>query len=653
MKKADATTQLEEMLRIWFHGQIPFTFYFGRESSRELLRCWHLELVDQRQTNGREHQVWTWREPGPGLQVDWHLSLCAELGAAEWKLNFSNRSPQVSPVLRDVLALHFSLDAPISNESPISLETRYELTRTAGPLSDPNDYTVTVERVDIQHDRVLSAGGGSSANRDFPFFLLRTGVGHVVIAVGWSGQWRARVACPDNRRLVLEAGMEKLHTVLEPDERIPSPTIAFVRGDHSAQATNRMRQYLYRYVCPRRNGQPPLPIQFCNTCYVHDDPGWLNACNERNQLELIKLHAELGSEAVVTDAGWFPGGWPMGVGNWKVRHDAYPRGLTPLASEAQAHGMRYGVWFEPERVAAGTIVHREHPEWLLATPSDDSPNYLLNFGIPAARHYALQFVGALLDIPGLNFYRHDFNINPLDYWRRHDAPDRQGITEIRYIEGLYAFWDEIARRWPEAWRENCAGGGRRFDLETLRRFHFQQISDYHFDHCANQRRIAALSTYIPNQAVVVPIKDCNPYGFLSALPSSLLTAWATEQADFDRSRAARLLAWYRSIRHLFAADYFALPAPNTSPPIRVSQFHDPRSHEGLLLVFGPPESPADIPCQLDIPLVQSDRQYWLRSFSDPTPRSVEGTTLAKQCTIILRRECPAEMVHYLPLRDRQ
>ena len=37
----------------------------------------------------------------------------------------------------------------------------------------------------------------------------------------------------------------------------------------------------------------------------------------------------------------------------------------------------------------------------------------------------------------------------------------QGITEIRYIEGLYAFWDYLRAQHPGLLVDNSASGGRR------------------------------------------------------------------------------------------------------------------------------------------------------------------------------------------------
>ena len=60
-------------------------------------------------------------------------------------------------------------------------------------------------------------------------------------------------------------------------------------------------------------------------------------------------------------------------------------------------------------------------------------------------------------------------MDPLEYWHAADALDRQGITEVRHVEGYLAYWDELRRRHPDLLIDSCASGGRRNDLETMRR----------------------------------------------------------------------------------------------------------------------------------------------------------------------------------------
>lgn len=63
---------------------------------------------------------------------------------------------------------------------------------------------------------------------------------------------------------------------------------------------------------------------------------------------------------------------------------------------------------------------------------------LLNLGNSQARQFVTDFISKKIDEFGLGCYRRDFNMDPLGYWQAADAPDRQGMAEIRHIEGLYA-----------------------------------------------------------------------------------------------------------------------------------------------------------------------------------------------------------------------
>ena len=37
-------------------------------------------------------------------------------------------------------------------------------------------------------------------------------------------------------------------------------------------------------------------------------------------------------------------------------------------------------------------------------------------------------------------------IHPFRFWLLKATPQRQGMTEIRHVEGLYAMWDELLKR---------------------------------------------------------------------------------------------------------------------------------------------------------------------------------------------------------------
>ena len=169
------------------------------------------------------------------------------------------------------------------------------------------------------------------------------------------------------------------------------------------------------------------------------------------------------------------------------------QGLRPISDAAHKAGMKFLLWIEPERAKYGTPVTLEHPEWFLRkTKEEPKPNddLLLNLGNPEAWQWVVETVSSLIDENGIDCYREDFNIDPAPFWRNADEADRQGMAEMRFVEGLYAFWDELRRRHPGLLIDNCASGGRRLDLETIGRSVALWRTDYNCFPLHESRRLA-------------------------------------------------------------------------------------------------------------------------------------------------------------------
>ena len=74
---------------------------------------------------------------------------------------------------------------------------------------------------------------------------------------------------------------------------------------------------------------------------------------------------------------------------------------------------------------------------------------MFDFGNPAARQYMIEAMSELITQQGIDIFRQDCNFALAPFWQKADASDREGITEIRYVEGLLDFWDELRRRHPK------------------------------------------------------------------------------------------------------------------------------------------------------------------------------------------------------------
>jgi len=494
--------------------------------------------------------------------------------------------------------------------------------------------------------QVIGSGSGRSSTESFPFFKIEMSDASVVAAVGWSGCWQARLECHDGRRLRLRAGMEKTHFSLHPGEKVRSPRILLLywRGD-TLEANAQFRQLIYKHYAAKWKGNGGRPVLFCNTCFTRGG-GWLNECNEQNQISLIKAYAPLGLEALLTDAGWFEGGWPAGAGNWNPRKDAYPRGMAPVAAAAKERNMIYGLWFEPERVVAGTEIHRKHPDWCLASRKGPEDTYLLNFGLPEVREHFFKIVKDFMALPGFRVYRQDFNMDPLPYWRFNDAPDRQGITEIKYIEGLYTYWDRIAKTWPDSLREECASGGNRIDLETVMRLHMAQKTDYWFDSDVDQAALWGVSQYLPNNCIVAHVNRMDEYSFHSELPSSLCVGWIADAPDFDAKLGKRLLDRYLAVRHLLVGAWYPLlPYSRDRKDWIASQYHRSDLDEGLILAFRRSESPYAA-AEISLHGLNADATYELSFDSTGNKRRLRGSELMGRFLLTISERHRSELIVY-------
>ena len=120
---------------------------------------------------------------------------------------------------------------------------------------------------------------------------------------------------------------------------------------------------------------------------------------------------------------------------------------------------------------------------------------------PEARAFLTNLLVTRIREFGVDVYRNDFNIDPLHFWRQNDTPNRQGITEIRYVEGHYEMWNRFREEFPGLWIDNCASGGRRIDLETTS----ISIPLWRSDTCCwaghpewDQTQTLGLAQYLPN-----------------------------------------------------------------------------------------------------------------------------------------------------------
>ena len=290
------------------------------------------------------------------------------------------------------------------------------------------------------------------------------------------------------------------------------------------------------------------------------------------------------------DAGWYPCdpvGWPK-TGTWEVDTRRFPKGLREISDYIQPKGAKTIVWFEPERVRADTWLAEHHPEWILG----GAEGGLLDLGNPEAWAWLVNHIDKLLVEQRIGLYRQDFNIDPLTKWRANDAPDRQGMTEIKHVMGYLAYWDELRRRHPDMLIDTCASGGRRNDLETLRRSVPLLRSDYLQPGISQQCHTYGIASWMPYFGQ--PMQDVwdNLYLMRSGLCPELTLRFDMRKKERDYTLARRLVDHWRQFGRYFLGDYYPLTPYSQDKKVWMAwQFDCPATGEGLVQAFRREESP--------------------------------------------------------------
>ncbi|HNT37357.1 MAG TPA: alpha-galactosidase, partial [bacterium] len=356
-------------------------------------------------------------------------------------------------------------------------------------------------------------------------------------------------------------------------------------------------------------------------------------------LEFLQRYAEEGIQLDNwwLDAGWYEseGSW-VRTGTWVVDKKRYPKGIREVSDYAKSLGIKTITWFEPERVHSGTWLAQERPEWV----HGGKDGGLLKLGDSECRGWMVDRIDKIVNEEGIDIYRQDFNIDPLVFWRANDTQDRQGITEIRHVEGYFKMWDELLRRHPGMLIDSCASGGRRNDLETLRRAVPLLRSDYIFDAVGEQCHTYGLSFWIPfNGTGFIEIE---PYLVRSMMAAKFTLGSDVRRKDLNYNLLRKLIAEWREISDYFLGDYYPLTRYSLAEDAWMAwQFNRVDLASGVVQAFRRKESTA-FGSQFKLHDLEPEATYVVKNFdNDGRTEEYSGAELMGSGLRIVIDERPA------------
>ena len=558
----------------------PLSFTYGGVSSSEVFKR-SRHSVETSSLEGKTTRQVGWDDPQTGLSVSAVVVTYPEFAAVEWVAYFENKGTQDTPLIEGIQALDVQLRTGSTKRSAM-------LHQILGDACNEKSFNPIDTPLAIGQSQRFAPSGGRSSNGTFPFFNLEYRDEGLFTAIGWSGQWAASLERSGAGPTRLQAGMEHTRLVLHPGERIRTPRILLMHWKGDLQrAHNQFRRLMLFHYSPRIDNHPvQLPVvSQCFDRYSWTRPEW---ATEDGQIAAVKFAHDFGCDTHWLDAAWFVGGFPNGVGNWYPKPKEFPNGLIPVSDACHSMGMKFVLWFEPERVAEGSLIAREHPNFVFGGEKGG----LFKLNDPEARAWLADLLSKRIGEYGLDVYRNDFNIDPLDFWRKNDAPDREGMTEIRYIEGLYEMWDRFLAEHPGLMIDNCASGGRRIDLEMVSR----SIPFWRSDtSCTpghpdwNQIQTYGLSQYIPLFMACGWTPE--PYDFRGSATAGAICQWDYMNKDFPMELAKATIAEVKENQKYWYGDFYPLCRPSVDPGDWMAyQFHRADLNAGMVLAFRHKES---------------------------------------------------------------
>lgn len=563
-----------------------FSFQYGRQKSSEFLKDWNKEQTSK-SAEGYTLCTTVYSDPDTGLKITLETKKYTQHKATEWVARLENTGSQNTPVIEDFYIADFRIGNFTKATDPLTVAY------SKGSDVKADDFLFMEKTLSRFGSVRLSATGGRSTSCDcMPYFNLHTQTKGYLLAVGWTGQWQMVFKREASGAVRVTAGMEQTHFVLYPGESVRTPSFTVLEWEGTeTDSYNAWRAFILDYHTPKTESGAvvTLPIT-CGTWGGDPASGHLN---------LIKALSEAGADydAYWIDAGWFGSAdrhsmdqygneWFKNAGDWFHNTLLYPDGLAPISQAAEAAGYDFLLWFEPERAWCESLLVQEHPEWFLITQKENS-SYLFNMGNEEARVWMTNFISGKIQEYGVDIYRQDFNTDALPYWQAYDTEDRQGITEMKYIEGLYAYLDALLEQNPGLIMDNCAGGGRRLDYEMLTRAlpfwrsDYQCFTTYETTPC--QVQTDGLSRWVPLSGTGVQSRPLDTYSFRSNL------AYAVQfPPDLgDREWHSRMIADFHQAQPYFLGDYYCLTDGDitANDTWYAYQMHREDLSEGFILAF--------------------------------------------------------------------
>lgn len=418
----------------------------------------------------------------------------------------------------------------------------------------------------------------------------------------WSGNYKTKIEATNNYIQIISGINEETSIfTLTPGETFQTPEFLMTFSQEGKGGVSRaFHKWGRKYALA--NGDKLRDI------LLNSWEGVYFKVNQETMDQMMGDIASLGGELFVMDDGWFGDKYPRdndhtSLGDWMVCEKKLPQGIKGLTDAAKKHGIKFGIWIEPEMVNTKSELFEKHPDWVLQqanrpiTQGRGGTQAVLDLCNPKVQDYVFSITDDLLtQNPEIAYIKWDCNADIMNYGSLYLPKDKQSELYIRYHQGLQSVLNRIREKYPDVTIQLCASGGGRVTYGLLPWFDefwtsdntdayqriFIQWGDSHFYPAIAQASHVSAS---PNHQTgrIVPIK----FRFDVAMTGRLgMEIQPKNMTDEEKEFSKRAIEAYKSIRPVVQfGDQYRLISPYDDGSIAALMYIDENKDHAAVFAY--------------------------------------------------------------------
>lgn len=398
-------------------------------------------------------------------------------------------------------------------------------------------------------------------------------------ALCYTGNYKLRIDTDDSDYHQFYAGINEENSsyTLSKKEIFRTPAVALTYTDEGLSGASRnFHKWGRMYKLAHGNKVRDILLNSWEGVYFD--------INQQGMDQMMGDIASMGGELFVMDDGWFGDKYPRkndssSLGDWVVDKNKLPEGIEGLIRDAKKHGIKFGIWIEPEMANTTSELYEKHPEWILKAPQRDpvlgrgGTQVVLDLANPEVQDFVFKVVDDLMtQHPDLAYIKWDANMPIMNHGSNYLTADNQSHMYIEYHRGFEKVCQRIRAKYPDLIIQACASGGGRanygylpyFDefwvsdnTDALQRVYMQWGTSYFFPAIAMASHISAA----PNHQTfrTIPLK----YRIDVAMSGRLgMEIQPKNMTDEEKDLCRKAIADYKKIRPIVQlGDIYRLVSP--------------------------------------------------------------------------------------------